>query len=283
MAEMSPTEQHRPLMLHLAYHLLGSMSEAEDIYQEVATQWWHQPPVAVQNPKALLRRMTVNRSLDRLRQVKREREAYIGPWLPEPVEHPVWQAELPTLSDALLMVLEQLNPYERAVYLLRACFDWEYEAIAELIEKTESNCRQLLRRARKKLQDQDWQYAPAPTQITQLLSAFQSASQESDFGPLRSLLRQDVQLYSDGGGKVKAALKPILGTENCLKFLEGVQRFLSPATRFTLQPLNGQLALWTWEGRQLMGTLSFQWTAEGISHICSQRNPDKLETLLPQD
>ncbi len=272
-------QTHRPLLLHLAYHLLGSMAEAEDVCQDVTEHWLSRNNEAVENPKAFLRRMTVNRSLDRLRKLQQERESYIGPWLPEPVANPLWEGDLPTLDQALLLLLEQLNPVERAVYLLREVFDWEYETIGELIDKTESNCRQLLRRARQKLGPQEWQAQPQPARVEALVQAFQAASEGQDFGPLRELLQAEVTLYSDGGGKVLAARNPIYGAEACLKFFQGVLRFLPEHTRFEIRPLNETLAFLLWDGEQLHSTLTVRWSENRISHICSLRNPDKLNRL----
>ncbi|MEL6589821.1 MAG: sigma-70 family RNA polymerase sigma factor [Bacteroidota bacterium] len=270
------------MLLHLAYHLLGSMSLAEDIVQEISLQWLRLDSQQIDSPKAYLSRMTVNRALDQLRRAKREREEYPGPWLPEPVLEPTWEPDLDTLSLAVLHLMERLDPYERLVYMLRECFDWEYEAIASLIDKRSANCRQILSRAKSKLQLGKARYQVDAQALQQLSLAFLAASQNADYGPLRQLFSQEIQLLSDGGGKVVAARKPILGVNNCLKFLQGIQKQLTTENQMELRFLHGDWSICLWEGEQLASIMVASWQEGQIYRLLSYRNPDKLSLIQTQ-
>lgn len=258
------------------------MSLSEDIVQEVSLHWLKLDTQQIDSPKSYLSRMTVNRALDQLRRAKREREDYPGPWLPEPVLQPTWEPDLDTLSLAVLHLMERLDPYERLVYLLRECFDWEYEAISALIEKRSANCRQILSRAKSKLQKTDARYQVDAQRLQQLSMAFLSASQEANYEPLRQLFSQEIQLLSDGGGKAVAARKAVLGIDNCLKFLQGIQKQLTTENRMELRFLHGDWSLCLWEGEQMVSVMVASWQEGQIYRLLSYRNPDKLESIQAQ-
>lgn len=262
--------------------MLGSMAAAEDVVQEVSERWLHLDHASIQSAKSYLSRMTANRSLDLLRRLQVEREQYTGPWLPEPVVEPVWEPAMQTFSLALLHLMERLDPSERAVYVLRECFDWDYEAIADLVDKRSANCRQLLKRAKSKLQRAEAVKSISQPQLLQLSEAFFSASQNADFEPLKKLFAADINMYSDGGGKVIAALKPIIGPEHCIRFLQGIQKQLSAEAHWEVKIIQGDWTLLIWEGDQLRSAMMIAWQEKAIYGLYSYLNPDKLSRLVVQ-
>ncbi len=212
--------EHRPLLISLAYNILGDIQEAEDIVQD-AFEGWYEKHRSVQHPKAYLSRMVVNKSIDRLEKARKEREAYKGPWLPVPVvnEMPASDRNLPDLLPfAVLALLEKLNPLERAVFILREAFDYPYREIADLCNLPEDHARQLLHRAREKIQRPRSRFQVDHTQQQRLMEAFLGACERGDEEELKRLLAADVTFFSDGGGKVAAATVPLHGQASVLKF-----------------------------------------------------------------
>lgn len=210
----------RPYLFRISYNMLGVIEEAEDIVQDVYEKW-----ISVENakePKAYLGRMAVNRSINRLEELKKQRESYKGPWLPEPYIT-IEQDPNPTIEYGLLFLLERLNPVERAVFILRESFSEDYSAIADLTGLSEDNCRQVLHRAHEKLARRPAKPAE-PDKQRALTEAFLYALSQQDLSMLNQLLRSDIELYSDGGGKRAAALKPLFGLQKVLKFLLGVMQ-----------------------------------------------------------
>src|SRR6218665_2658751 len=210
----------RPYLFSIAYNMLGIVEEAEDVVQDVYEKWIS--AAQVQEPKAYLGRMAVNRSINRLNELKKARESYTGWWLPEPYIT-LDPDPLPTMEYGLLFLLERLNPLERAVFILRESFSEEYSTIAELTELSVENCRQLLHRAHEKL-GRSKAIPVDPAQQRALTEAFIMALQQQDRSSLDQLLRSDMELFNDGGGKRAAALKPLFGLEKVLKFLLGIMQ-----------------------------------------------------------
>ncbi|MEL7533361.1 MAG: sigma-70 family RNA polymerase sigma factor [Bacteroidota bacterium] len=279
---MEENYQYRPLLLHIAYNMLGSMASAEDVVQEVLVDFLDRDHSQIKSPKSYLARMVSNRSIDLLRQLQRERAHYTGPWLPEPVIEPAWEPEQQTFSLAVLHLMERLSPTERAVYVLRECFDWDYDTIGDLVQKRSANCRQLLKRAKEKLQQAHHIQAIKPSQMQLLSQAFISASQEANFEPLKELFAADINMLSDGGGKVIAALKPIQGPEHCIRFLQGIQKQLSTELRWEVKIIQGDWTLLIWEGQKLRSALLLVWKSGQIFRLFSYLNPDKLTRLQRQ-
>lgn len=219
----------RPRLLGIAYGLLGELTEAEDAVQDAWLRWNEADTDALRNPEAFLVTVTTRLALDRLRSARARREVYIGPWLPEPLvtdyETPETKAiEAEHLSLALLGALERLNPVERAVLVLRDVFDFEYAEIADILEKTPANIRQIARRARDHAGDAGRSRAISKEERERLAEAFLLASIAGDVEKIRDLLAADAVMYSDGGGVVTAARKPIYGAEKIARFMVGVQR-----------------------------------------------------------
>jgi RNA polymerase sigma-70 factor, ECF subfamily len=219
----------RPRLLGIAYGLLGELTEAEDVVQDAWLRWDGADADAVRNPEAFLVTVTTRLALDRLRSARARREVYVGPWLPEPLvidpATPESQAiEAERLNLALLGALERLNPVERAALVLRDVFDLEYAEIADVLEKTPANVRQIAKRAREHAGDPTRRRPVSEEERERLANAFLAASVSGDVEGIRALLAADAIMYTDGGGVVTAARKPIYGADKIARFMVGVQR-----------------------------------------------------------
>jgi len=219
----------RPRLLGIAYGMLGELGEAEDVVQDAWLRWDESDRDAVRNPESFLVRVTTRLALDRLRSARARREVYVGPWLPEPLladpESPETRAiDAEQLNLALLGVLERLNPVERAVLVLRDAFDFEYAEIADVLEKTPANVRQIAKRARDHAGDPSRRRAVSGEEQERLATAFMAAVLAGEVERVRDLLAADAVMYTDGGGVVTAARKPIYGAEKIARFMVRVQR-----------------------------------------------------------
>ncbi|MEW1842496.1 RNA polymerase sigma-70 factor [Nonomuraea angiospora] len=277
-------EEHRPMLLGLAYRLLGSMWDAEDIVQEAWLRWQGTDRGEIKEPRAFLVTVVSRLALDQLRSARVRREAYTGPWLPEPVTTaqagPLDTAELrDTVSYATLHLMERLSPPERAVFVLREAFELPYDEIAEIVGTSAANARQLHRRASVRLAEGRDRFQPSAEDHTRLLKKFMDAAAGGDFAALTELLHEDVVSYNDGGGKVRAALRPILGRRKVVAFLNGLlSRYDFAASR--LIEVNGQPALWTRvAGHRQVVLIDVR---DGvITRIYGLLNPDKLTHVTP--
>jgi len=217
-------ELNRPRLKRLAYRMLGSVSEAEDAVQDAWIRW-RRAGEGVTDPAAWLVRATTRLCIDRLRAAKAEREAYKGPWLPEPLIEPMAADPLEKAEDvsvAFLLALERLSPLERAVFLLHDVFDEDYAAVAGALDRSEAAVRQLASRAREHVQAARPRFSVDREKAMQLVAAFAMASQTADVGALRELLTEDAILVSDGGGKRTAALRVLAGREDVIRLIEGI-------------------------------------------------------------
>lgn len=267
----------RPYLFGIAYNMLGMVEEAEDIVQDVYEKWL--TVKEAKTPKAYLGRMVVNRSIDRLNELKVQRENYKGYWLPEPYLS-FEQSAMPTIEYGLLVLLERLNPSERAVFILRESFSEDYQAIAELTGLSVENCRQLLHRAHEKLDRQTVQLVE-PSKRLALTEAFLYALHSRDLSSLGQLLRSDIELYNDGGGKRSAALKPLFGLQKVLKFLDGVMSLPESQADFEYKSAYVNGAPCALIFRRSTGELDSMQYVESDSGIITRllyvRNPDKLK------
>jgi RNA polymerase sigma-70 factor, ECF subfamily len=289
-------ERLRPRLFGVAYRMTGSVVDAEDIVQDVYLAWTRQDLERIEEPGAYLTRCVVNRARDLLGSAQRQREHYVGPWLPEPLvrrfdratSSPGLDAEVEgadaklewveSLQIALLLVLDRLGPDERAVFILKEVFGYRYAEISEVIGKTEVGCRKLGERARAKVRDQRPPVVRDPARTQAVMAAFFMASEGGDLEALTGLLRADAVLYSDGGGKVHAALKPVIGAHKIARFLVGIRK-LRTGEQFGFEPVwvNDAPGIVLFADGQLdsCGTLDID--GEGrISAIYFVRNPDKL-------
>lgn len=283
---------HRSLLFGIAYRMLGRVAEAEDMVQETWLRWQRQDPAAIESPKAWLVSTITRLSIDQLRAARRQREDYYGVWLPEPlVENsaptPADSAALAdSLTMAFMLMLETLSPVERAVFLLREVFDYDYTDIATIVDKTPAHCRQIIRRAKNSLRPQDAASLPAapPTdRARQIVQQFLAATATGEVSDLLALLTHDATLYTDGGGVVSSAGRPIQSADHVSRFFVGIRRHASRSPDIEPIFLNGRVgALVRFEGR-LDRVLSFDFEGERIRAIYLIRNPDKLRHLASLD
>ena len=288
-----PTETHeelRPLAFSIAYRMVGSVGEAEDLVQEALIRVYRveEEGEAIESPEAYVSAVVTRLAIDHLRSARVRRESYVGPWLPEPLltdpdPGPGEQAETSdTLSQAFLVLLEQLSPVERAVFLLREVFGYEYDEIARVVERTPENCRQLLVRARRHVEGGRPRFDADRAKRAELAERFLRAAAEGDMDALVSMLAADAAVYGDGGGKVVAARKPVHGAERVAKFLTGLSRIGRRIGGFSMRP--------AWVNHQPgfvvtgpSGEIDAVWAldvADGVVQtIRVVRNPDKLGHL----
>ena len=278
----------RPLMFSIAYRMLGSASDADDILQEAYLRYQAVPPEQVVSPKAFLTTITTRLCLNQLNSARSRRETYIGPWLPEPVltEHderfaPAPQAELhDTLSVAFLLLLEQLSPEERAVFLLREVFAYEYAEIAEILGKEPAACRQLLSRARKRVRDHRPRFTPSPAEHRLLLERFIEAVRGGSLEALLEMLAPEAVLWADGGGKVRGATtRPVQGREAVARFVLGSTRFAPGPFEVSVAEVNGEPAVLLHSGGQAWLVVFVEVARAQISAVRVIGNPDKLKGI----
>ena len=279
-------ESHRPLLFSIAYRMLGSAMEAEDMVQEAYLRYQSTPTEKIESPKAFLSSIVTRLCLDYLKSAKVQRESYLGPWLPEPVYTGGSPASLvserESISMAFLVVMESLTPVERAVFLLRDVFDYGYDEIAEIVEKSADNCRQIYHRAKSHLLERRPRFDTAPEDQQKLVTGFMQAVEGGDLNTLTDILAEDVILWSDGGGKVNAARKPIQGRDRLAKFLVHINKTFGQGSRAQVAEVNGQAALLGWLDEQLAVVFNFTVSGGQISEIRVVVNPDKLRHLEGQ-
>lgn len=281
-------ENYRPLMFAIAYRMLGSATEAEDIVQETYLRYLAVAPAEITSHKALLTTVVTRLCLDHLQLARVQRETYIGPWLPEPVLTeaedlfaPARQVELhDSLSIAFLTLLENLTPLERAVFLLREVFDYEYAEIAKMVGREEAACRQLTSRAKKHLAENRPRFKPDVETHRQMLDEFIQATQSGNLDELMHLLAEDVVLWADGGGKARgAAIHPLRGREAVGRFLVATPRLLMQNAQFGLAEVNDEPALVIRTDDQVQVVLTIVVGEGRIVEIRAMGNPDKLKWI----
>jgi RNA polymerase sigma-70 factor (ECF subfamily) len=284
-------EALRPLLFSIAYRMVGSVSEAEDIVQEAFLRHHRAvrgADIEIHAPKAWLSAVTTRLAIDHLRSARVRRETYVGPWLPEPLitdpgPDPSERAELSdSLSMAFLTVLESLSPVERAVYLLREIFGYGYDDIAHVVDRSEDNCRQLATRARRHVEAHRPRFAVAPERQEELTERFMYAVETGDADALVALLAEDAVAYTDGGGKVRAAPRPIVGREKVARFLTVTVRRGAAETPFTVHAaaVNGRPGrLIVAEDGTVLGVLELDISDDRIRAVNIVSNPDKLAHL----
>lgn len=276
----------RPLMFSVAYRMLGSVSEAEDVVQEAFLRM-HRTTTRADNPEAYATTVTTRLAIDALRSARLRRESYVGSWLPEPLlatdDDPARLVEqTETLSTAFLVVLETLSPVERAVFLLREVFGYGYDEIAAVVEKSEANCRQILARARKHIDDRRPRFDPSREHRDELARTFLAAMNDGDVAALERLLADDVVFHGDGGGKTAAVRKPLVGALQVARFLAGLGR-TGVAMGLRVEPVtvNGQPGARVSGDDGVLGVLSLTIADGRITGVHNQINPDKLRHLGP--
>ncbi len=281
-------EQHREHLFRLAYGMLGEVASAEDAVQETYIRWQKQEGKdMIRSPKAWLSKVTSRICLDEIKSARNKKEEYIGPYLPEPVlvsdsRTPEEMLELAeSLSMALLMVLDELTPVERAVFLLREVFEYDYGSVADIIDKTEPNCRKLAQRAREKMNRSRPKFERNVEDNNRLAGAFIQALEHGNATEIEQMLAEDAVLYSDGGGQVTAARKPIYGFEKVVKFLVGIRKAIPASVNWWIEPqtVNGEPGMIVRFDGEIYNTWSFHAENGKIKSIYVVLNPDKLKHL----
>jgi RNA polymerase sigma-70 factor (TIGR02957 family) len=278
----------RPRLQGIAYRMLGSVAEAEEVVQDAWLRWHDAQATPPDNGEAWLVTVTTRLAIDRLRATKVQREHYTGMWLPEPVLTDATDAadspqdvleRADDISVAFLMLLERLSPEARAAFLLREVFDVDYPEVARMVGKAEPACRQLVSRAKKQLTDERPRYRVTPDAHHRLLRGFAQAMTLGDFGALKSMLAEDAELIGDGGGKVLAFPKPLQGGQRIAQLFFAAHRKLHDRQHVQLVRLNGEWGLLRFIDGVLESAQTYETDGERILSIHVQRNPDKLARI----
>lgn len=279
-------ERHRPRLFGLAYRMLGTPADAEDVLHDAWLRLHAQDIAALDDPEAWLVTVTTRLALDRLRRAKAEREHYVGPWLPEPL---VPESEQPdatlerdeSLTLSFLLLLERLGPEERAAFLLHEVFEYSHAESAAILGIAEDACRQRAHRAKSRLREGRPRFRVDAAAQRRLLQRFIAAMAEPTLETLRSLFAEDAIHLSDGGGVARATLHPLHGAERLARlYVQLGRRFSGPGVRFELATLNGAPALFLHEGDTLASAMWIETDGERITAIHALRHPDKLARLL---
>lgn len=279
----SAFESHRPLLFSIAYRMLGSASEAEDVVQDAWLRAREAADDDIREPRAYLTTIVTRLCIDRLRSAERTRMEYPGPWLPEPVAAPNQEsAELASsLTTAFLVLLETLAPTERAVFLLREVFERDFDEIAYAVGKSEANARQILARARGRLREARPRFQVSHREHEEAVRRFHQACATGSVDELMALLHPGARLISDGGGKAAAATRPVLGAERVMKFVLGYRSKLQwTGDEFREVSINGLPGLLMQHPVAGAGAYSFDVEDGRIRAIYVVRNPDKLRGFL---
>ncbi len=285
-------QRYHHFLFSIAYRMLGSASEAEDMIQECYLRSIQASSQEIRSLKSYLTTIITRLCLDHLKSARVQREDYIGPWLPEPLltsnpEELALQTleQRESLSTAFLILAERLTPYERAVFLLHEAFAYRYEEIAEIIGKSPVNCRQLFHQAKEHLMKNRARFSPSQEEQQRLMERFLSANQQGDMQALVGVLAQDVTLWADGGGKGYAAPYPLPGREQVLRVWNGLLRKSSswyPDVHLTLAQVNGTAGLLVWSKETLLSVFTCEVTEGQISALYEVVNPDKLAYMQKQ-
>ncbi|NDI34914.1 RNA polymerase sigma-70 factor [Chengkuizengella sediminis] len=280
-------DSYRPLLFSIAYRMLGTIVDAEDIVQDTFVTASTRNLEHIENTKAYLCKITTNRCLDVLKSARKKREVYVGPWLPEPLVMDHTHQD-PTkdiigkeyLSTAYLYMMEKLTPIERTVFILREVLNLDYQEIAEITEKTESNCRKIFSRTKQKINlnqnETSFTYEENENIVTRFLNALSTENAQQ----LTQLLSEDVVLYSDGGGKVIAAINPIKSRSRVLSFLLGISKKATQKTEIKLTNINGQPGFIAYENKIPVNVTTYRIENNKIKEIYTVRNPDKLANIV---
>ena len=279
-------EEHRQLLFGIAYRMLGAVADAEDMVQNTFLRWQGARHTEVKSPRAWLTTVITRLCINHLKSARVQREKYVGPWLPEPMvtEFEPERLENTKLADSLslafLVLLESLTPTERAVFVLREVFNYEFSEIGPIVEKSEANCRQILTRARKQVEERRPRFDASPEDAERLIHQFGLAVRTGNIEELLNMLAEDVIFVSDGGGKARAVLRPIYGADCVSRLLvEATRKFGS--TTETTHPaiINGLPGTISFEGGRATRVVAYGVRAGRVHSLFVITNPDKLRHL----
>ena len=270
----------RPRLTRIAYRMLGSVADAEDVVQDAFLRWHGCDRDQVREPEAWLRQVVTRLCLDVLKSARKKREVYVGPWLPEPVFTP-GEEEVDDVTLPLMLALERLSPLERAAFLLHDVFGVDFDEVSETIGRDPAACRQLASRAREHVRAERPRFPVAPEHGMEIAQAFFAASRDGDLGKLRALLSDDVLLHSDGGGKRPAALRILTGVEDVMKVHTALARVFAqnPSRLLRYGRINGLPGFITTEADGQIQTTALAIEHGRVAAIYVMRNPDKLRHL----
>ena len=278
--------EHRSLLFAIAYRMLGSVADAEDAIQETYLRWRRatERGEEIRSPRAWLTTTISRVCLDQLGSARAKREQYIGPWLPEPLaavtpDVAETVADFDSLSLAFLVLLESLSPKERAVFLLHDVFGYDFASIGEIVGESGADCRQLAKRARTHIAERRPRFEADRAKRERLTADFLRAVREGDMPALIETLSDDVTVFSDGGGKVNAARKPVVGRDKVALFLTNITRLAPVGTAFRLESINGQPGIVTLVDGVVQNVVTFDFTDSAIKAIYIVVNPDKLRPV----
>jgi RNA polymerase sigma-70 factor (TIGR02957 family) len=275
----------RPRLFGIAYRMLGSAAEAEDIVQEAWVRWQGTDRSVVQDPPAFLATATTRLAINVLQSARARRETYVGPWLPEPVDtsnDPMLGAErAEALGFAVLVMLERLTPTERAAYVLREAFAYPYAQICEIVQVSEAAVRQLVSRARKHLAGERRREVSRQEQH-RLLTAFLSAAKTGDLDELERLFAEDVVSYSDGGGVVRASKFPVVGRTRVAKFVRSFHTHFWDGVEIVESDVNGQPSVILSKDGAALAVVTVVASTDGIDQVLWMMNPQKLHAVAPR-
>jgi len=287
-APLAEFETQRGRLFGLAYRLLGSAAEAEDAVQDTYLRWSEADHEAVRTPAAWLAKVVTNLCLNRLTSARAKRERYVGPWLPEPVLTdqgalgPLETAEQrDSVSLAMLVLLERLTPPERAVFVLREAFGYGHREIAEVMDLSEANCRQLYRRAGQRLSDRP-RFQPDRAANRRLADRFLRAARDGDLPALESILAEDVTSWADGGGEVNTARRPITGRDRVARYLTGGLTKIPGELDFTYAEVNGAPGYLVAVAGTVLGLVTVEVQEDRIAAVHIVANPEKLTFVSAQ-
>jgi RNA polymerase sigma-70 factor (ECF subfamily) len=278
--------KHRPLLFSIGYRMMGSADDAEDLIQETYIRYRSVLDSDIRDHRAYLVTLITRLAIDQKRSAYEKRRGYTGPWLPEPIIDGV--EESVALADsagaAFLLLLERLAPVERAVFLLRDVFDYEYREIAEIVQKNESHCRKIAERSRKRIKEPQRRVASLPmpdSRKRKLLRSFQVACARGDLAALIQMLAEDVSVQTDGGGKVVAALRPVYGADPVGRFFIGIARKFPRAYSMPVR-IGDEMAVVLFHGSSVDSVTQIELQGEQVSAFYTVRNPDKLTRIQKQ-
>jgi RNA polymerase sigma-70 factor (ECF subfamily) len=272
-------QQVQQLLFATAYKMTGEIATSQDISQESISKYLqaNTDSIPIKNHRSYLVKIVINTAIDYLNHCKKERAAYFGTWLPEPILSTETNIDYQLdLDYGITVLLSQLNPKERAIFILKESFDYSYDELSSTLDLTNANCRKIYQRLQQKIKSSNRDAVAENKSKERILLAFIEASNTGQLDTLLGVLKEDIALYSDGGGKVSAAKNILYGLETCSKFLWGIYTKFEEAPRFVLQNVNNELGFLTYVGEELISVGLLEVTDGKISKIYFIRNPDKI-------